>query len=437
MLLLITGAFFSCKKQEGNIVIDGQGNGSQLQLFTNDTLKLEAVTIKDDSVLGSGLPYAMLGAMSDPLLGKTAACIFAAISLQEPITDFPNTLTPDSAILYFPIIDGLNFYGDKISNQKLTVRFLGETIDATKSYYQNFNPALDLSTETPWMGSLFSTKFDSIGYKKTKLELHPGVKIKLSASMAKYLMQMPKEAYQSNTGLATSLKGIAIIPQDQDLSNGKGGIGVYDFHNQLSTGYMAKILLYYRDTETFLFSFAGKTRTVTTGRTGPFPSEVQTQLLQPSATFNKTYVQSLQGVKTYIHFPNLLNTLNGNPNNVAINKAELTLAIDKGAFTADFAAPPRLNLFRPKNNASKINNLLPDAAYSTFGGIYNETEGTYTFIITRYVQEILNQKFNRNTDGNYGLFLAVPTAAPVLAARALADFGNSKTKLKITYTRIN
>lgn len=437
MLLLITGAFFSCKKKEGNIILNGQGNTSQLGMYTNDTLKLEAYTMREDSLPGSGLTYSLLGHMSDPLMGKTTASIYAALTLKEPNNDFPNTEDPDSAILYFPIIDGLNFYGDRLAQQQLSIRFLGSDVDASVVYYQNYKPSLDFSSETVYKGPIFSGNYSITRYLKDTLELHPGLRIKLSADMAKRLMQMPKEAYQDNTGLAKYMKGIAITPADKDLFSGQGGIGVYDFHNQLSTGYMAKILLYYRDTQTFMFTFAGKSRTITSGSFGAYPAEVQKQLNNPGKAYEKTYVQSLQGVKTRIHIPQLLSLLNGNTNNIAINRAELTIACDKSAFSADFFAPPRLNLFRPLNPNSTRNYLLPDAAYSTFGGTYNESAGTYTFLITRYVQDIINSKFNQNFDANYGLFLAVPTASPIIAGRALLNFNDPKTKLKITYTKIN
>jgi hypothetical protein len=148
-------------------------------------------------------------------------------------------------------------------------------------------------------------------------------------------------------------------------------------------------------------------------------------------------VQSLQGVKTHIKIPALLQFLKGSVNNIAVNKAEIVLAVNKAANTADFYAPPRLNLFRPLDGGSKRNYLLPDAAYATFGGGYNPVDGTYTFLITRYVQDLLNAGYFDKTDNNYGLFLAVPTGSPVLAGRTAIDFSNPKTKIIITYTKLN
>lgn len=437
MLLLITGAFFSCKKKDGNIVINGQGDDSQLQMVTNDTLRLEATTVREDSLPGSGLAYAMLGNMSDPLLGKTTASVFAALTLSEPATDFPNTATPDSAILYVPMIDGLNFYGNRLTEQQLSVRFLKTELSASTIYYQNFEAAVDYSYESVYKGRIFNGSKSSIGYLKDTLQLSPGLRIKLTPEMAKALMQMPKDAYQTNEGLLKYLKGISITPMDKDLSSGQGGIGIFDFHNQLTMGYMAKILLYYRDTQTFLFSFAGKSKTVTSGSFGARPADVQAQLNNPNKAYSKTYVQSLQGLKTFIKIPELETLLADNPNNVAINRAELTIACDKSVFSSDFFAPPRLNLFKPSRANSSVNFLLPDAVYSNFGGTYNEANGTYTFLITRYVQDILNDKYNSNSNTNFGLFLAVPTASPIIAGRALLDFSNPKTKLRITYSKIN
>ncbi|MCC7298720.1 MAG: DUF4270 family protein [Bacteroidia bacterium] len=432
-LLFIAGAFFSCKKKSGNIVIDGQGEGAVYGVIQTDTLTLLTSTVLEDSLPANSLAYSLIGSMSDPLLGKTTASAYATALLYEPSSDFPNTEEPDSAVLFIPIIDGLNFYGNKSSQQVWDIYPLNSIIDGSKVYYQGYSPVIDGSMKTTFVGPIYKTRYDSVNYKKTKLNFHPGLRIKLSSAVAKKLMQMPKEAYQSDENLNKYFPGIAVVPQDVDQPAGKGGIGVFSFAGSTVLGDRANIFLYYRDTQTFAFTFSGTNRTITKGNTGPYPAAVQQQLLNPKKSYNTTYVQSLQGVKTHIQIPYLLNLTVSE--NVAINKAEIVFYIDKTQINSDFPAPPRLNLFRPAYPNSLRNFLLRDAGNSTFGGVYNEAKGTYTFIITRHIQDMMNSWHLDGKNENYGLFLTVPTGEPVLAARTAID--HTKTKLRITYTKLN
>jgi len=59
--------------------------------------------------------------MNDPILGKSKASIFAKMLILEPENNFPNGIEPDSAILYIPMVDGLNFYGNQLTKQRLQI----------------------------------------------------------------------------------------------------------------------------------------------------------------------------------------------------------------------------------------------------------------------------------------------------------------------------
>jgi hypothetical protein len=51
------------------------------------------------------------------------------------------------------------------------------------------------------------------------------------------------------------------------------------------------------------------------------------------------------------------------------------------------------------------------------------------------VQDVFNAWYLKGNDINYGLFLAVPTAEPVLSGRAAID--QTRTEIRITYTKLN
>jgi hypothetical protein len=78
---------------------------------------------------------------------------------------------------------------------------------------------------------------------------------------------------------------------------------------------------------------------------------------------------------------------------------------------------------------------VEDGVSDSYGGAYNEKDGSYRFTLTKHLQNILNAKKFYNEDFNYGLYLAVPSDQPVSGARVAID--HSKTKLIITYTKLN
>ncbi len=423
---------FSCEKKEGNISIDGQGNANQLNLLVTDTLTFKAFTIDEDSILGTGLSYSLLGKLNDGLLGESTASIFAQLSLIEPKSNFPNTEEPDSAVLFIPAVNGLNHYGNRNYEHTIRIETLTEGFESGKLYYQNNSLATDNSKSTVYNGQLINEYNDSIRFRKGKLRAYNGLKIKLSQEMAKQLMSLPTEAYENNDNLVKYLKGIAIQPISGGIPSNDGSMCVFDLNNVISTAYRAKILLYYQDTQTFIFGFSGSSKILNFGKTGPYSTEVNTQLNNPGIHYDQTFAQALSGVKTKIEIPYLSNLINNG--NVAINKATIEFFIKD--YSEGFFAPPRMNLYRPVNRFSNRNFLILDALNtSTYGGTYDPIRKSYKFTITRHIQSILNEKFFEDNDVNLGLYLAVPSDQPVIGARCVID--QSKTKIHITYSKPN
>lgn len=428
----------ACKNNEGNIVITGQQKSDQLTLFRTDTFTLKTSTVLEDSLPANNLTYVLFGEFHDPLLGKSKASIYAKMNILAPENNFPNTIEPDSALLYIPLVDGLNFYGNSLTKQQIKIYPLDETLIGTNIYYQKQSkPKLNKNVSTDFYGYIYQQKFDSIGYKKGKMGLKSGLLIKLSKEFARQLQQMPSEAYQTNEGLLKHFSGIAIVAQNDELSPGEGGVGVLDLANAININYRAKILLYYNDTSTYIFGFDGRSTIINNSETGPYPEFVESQLKEPKKNYNTTYVQALNGVKTKIEIPYLLNLVQSGShgeNNVGINNATLRLYVDDNT-NANYFAPPRMNLFQPISRSSDRNRLVEDALASPtkFGGVFNDKGRYYQFDITRHLQNVLNDKAFEGKDNNLGLYFAVPTDNPVIGARAAID--HSKTKLIITYTK--
>ena len=146
--------FTACKRNEGNIVITGQQKSDQLTLFRTDTFTLKASTVLEDSLPANNLTYSLLGEFHDPLLGKSKASIYAKMNILAPENNFPNTIEPDSALLYIPLVDGLNFYGNPLTYQKLKVYALDETLVGSSIYYQKqSNPKVNRDRKSTRLNS--------------------------------------------------------------------------------------------------------------------------------------------------------------------------------------------------------------------------------------------------------------------------------------------
>lgn len=437
VLLLLTGAFFACKRNDGNIIIQGQGDENQLSLNVEDTFTVWASTIDDpeDSTSSEAFSYMLLGSMNDPIFGHSSSSIYTDVDLFEGNNNFPIGTQADSAILFIPFISGINYYGNKLSKQTIQVYQLQNNLNVlANAYTYKSKPALNGSAVGTYNGSLFFTSKDSIKYKTGKIEHAAGLRVKLSANFANALMNMPANAYNSSAELSNYLKGFALIPENSGLNAGEGGFGIFDFPDApkgTDLGYRPKIILYYRDTDNFVISLSKNSLNINPSRNINFSNPILTQLSNEKGNYPVTYTQALGGVKTWVRIPYLFNLLQDK--NIVINKAELVFTVEDGTANNNYFEPPRLNIFKPVNGGSKANSIIADALQGAgIGGEFNQSSKTYTFNIARHLQSLINFKFRENGNANFGLFVSVPSDKPITGSRVVLQ----KPKLRIMYTRI-
>ena len=173
--------------------------------------------------------------------------------------------------------------------------------------------------------------------------------------------------------------------------------------------------------------------------------------IKTPADYAVTYLQAMSGVRSKITFPFLKN-LKASTGKIVINKAELVVDISDPTDSVPFKIPPRLSLYRldlakqrqnlPDNNvASQTNPGGDPRAVLPFGGFYDKTKKSYTFVITSYIQDIVDGK-----TVDYGTYLA-PTATtefnlqPYATSAGRAVIGsfnntaNRKIRLNIYYVK--
>jgi len=144
---------------------------------------------------------------------------------------------------------------------------------------------------------------------------------------------------------------------------------------------------------------------------------------------------------------------------MVINKAELVIDTSDPADSIPFKIPPRLSLYRldiagqrqnvPDNNPYSTDNPTGDIRTATsgipFGGGYNYTKNSYAFVVTNYVQDIIDGKItdygtylsttSLSTTATYSYLFPVPTTAGRVVIGSFNNPNNRKIRLNIYYVK--
>jgi hypothetical protein len=153
------------------------------------------------------------------------------------------------------------------------------------------------------------------------------------------------------------------------------------------------------------------------------------QFNDPVAGSNFCYLQSMAGIKTTIRFPHLNELIKAGQ--VSVNRAVLEIQADVSS-SGDLKPHNKLSL--AGIDSTGLGFFLPDNIdnQTLFGGDLTSSN-SYSFVITRYLQQVLN-----GSRKDYGLYL-LSSGAAVNANRTVIKGGNNpdqRMKLKVIFTSI-
>src|SRR5690554_6588147 len=111
--------------------------GDQIHGALIDTLKIHAVTVKEDSILTRAASQLPLGYLKDPVIGESYSTIqFALQNVSSGDSRIPTNATIDSAVMV--INYGKDFFGDSLATtSKLEVHQLADPYEIGKNYPSN------------------------------------------------------------------------------------------------------------------------------------------------------------------------------------------------------------------------------------------------------------------------------------------------------------
>jgi hypothetical protein len=451
LLTLLISLFIlnSCKNKD--TIGLGLDSSTQLNGSLIDTSTIVVNTLPEDSVITSGLAKTPLGYFIDPVMGTTESNIAAALNLPgNTAYSLPTgTITIDSAVLVLHYADG--FYGDSLTSKyKVNVYQLGVRPLLSKAYYNTDSWTTNLGSLVGTR-SFFARTHDSIkiyniitGQPDTLIKVVPQLRIPIDKNFVNSILFNAGSALlASNTVFLNTVKGL-YITLDKTGTTGAGGTMMFTTADSLNVYYRA---VSGTTIDTAIVSLPLSTQAAEIKRT---PSTaLKTEFANTSSSRDLIYLQGLAGTKVKIKFPYLKNIIPTIGSNIVINRAELVVTPNPGS-TIPFKPQPKLTMYR-YDIAHQLSEL-EDANTSdhrsqgvgVFGGFYSPSFNSYHFIITAYVQDLMN-----GTTVDYGTYLApVDTTnktsvdispTPQTAGRVIA-VGTDKNspyriKLNIIYTK--
>ena len=470
LTLLISLFILNGCKNEGTVGL-GINSSTQLTGSLIDTATVVVNTLADagfnpttgtptDSIVTSGLTKTPLGYFQDPVLGTTESNIAVALNLPglSAYTLPTGTIVIDSAVLALKYADG--FYGDSLTSKfKVNVYQLGTRV-LNKAYYNTTKWPYD-NTNLLGTRSFFAHTHDSIkiyniitGAPDTLIRVAPQLRIPINKNFInQILFNASSEQLASNTVFLNNVKGL-YLTIDKSGTQGAGGTFMFNLTDSLN--------VYYRTINGTTIDTASVSLPLSTSNHAAqikqTPSNaVLTELANTTnGARNIIYLQGLAGLKAKISFPYLKNILATVGSRIVINRAELVVTPVPGS-TIPFVAQPKLTLYQydithtPEELQDATGSDPRSGGISTFGGYYNQALRSYHFVITGYIQDLMDGK-----TVDYGTYLAPidttnkssvdinptpQTAGRTIAIGTITDktspYYSSRIKLNIIYTKLN
>lgn len=434
-ILILSTAFFSCKKQASQIGLDVV-DGNPITLLYSDTTQVEVHSVLRESVRTDEMSYQSLGVVVDPVFGKTKADLYIQYDLSLYMYSFGDNPVLDSIVLFMDY-QGIPSYGDTTAALSFRVYQLDELLDYDTSYY---------STQTAaYLPTILGEKtlvprpYDSVMIDTTNVAPH--FRVRLKEELGEYLMSftLDDSVYYDNDKFVEFFKGLYFE------SVYTGGMGNLTFFNMYDT--YSKIVLYYSNDTSDSLSYAFYPGSASAPSFQNFDHngyaeadpDFYNQVINKDTTLGeeKFYLQTLGGVDAYVRFPSLFNR--EDYENYAINEAKLVITnIDPESVFA-----PAESMWMFKNTYSEADSTYVYAYVDDinvgeefFDGTYNSELHQYEFRITNYIQNYIAG----NLDTDYILLQIL--GANYAGARVIAGGPNnpdteSQIKLELLYTKIN
>lgn len=419
-LLLIV--LSSCKKPDG-LGADLLPDSDDPLIGAVDTFTLETSFSREDSIaVRTDFNAHLLGGINDPVFGKSGAALYASLRLLSASPSFGSNPRCDSLKLTFYTT---GYYGDTTGTTHHYQFFkLTEKLSKDSTKYSHNKPQMEMTAFSEAVISQFNPN-DTVKIEGVEA---PQLVIPMDTAWGSFVLN--NGDFSSESAFNNFFNGFYIT---DSITNGSGCIFYFDLREALPANFRSKLIFYYsNDTSTVpqIFELAINGGAHFNYFHHDYSQAVfVNQFNDPIAGSNFCYLQSMAGIKTTIRFPHL-NELT-KTGQISINRAVLEIAADVSS-SGDLKPHNKLSL--AGIDSAGLGFFLPDNIdnQTLFGGDLTSSS-TYSFVITRYLQQVLN-----GSRKDYGLYLLASGAA-VNANRTVIKGSNNpdkRMKLKIIFTSI-
>lgn len=375
-----SGIMSACVKDPGEIGLDLMDE-NDLNTSYSDTLSVYAHSVFIDSLRSDETSVNVIGSYCDPVFGTTTANMVAEFWMTENSPSFGTFPVADSVVFYLDYYG--TSYGDTTTQQHVQVFELDGDIDIDSTYYSNrrcqYKPEV--------LGDYYFTPMPTDSVMDPDSSMGAArLAIPLNASFGQMILDSDTANLVDNETFTEFLNGL-VFKFDPIETAGQGAL--LDMY-LLDT--RSEIVIYYHnssDTSTFELKsstytprYTEITHDFTTGE------QMLQQQLSGDTTlgYERLYVQGLAGVKTVFRIPSI--EALGEPGSTAVNEAKLIMELYEGDTT--YAPPAQLEVMMYNEDDERT--LIPDYSEGTtyYGGAYDSETMSYTFRITRYLQNVIN-----------------------------------------------
>lgn len=429
--LFIASGFYlsSCKKpvlKDAALAPDDELNAR----FT-DTLTIRAFTYREDSLSVKNATIKILGAMDDPVFGKTFAGFYLQFLLPEIPLNLGDEPRLDSIVLALRYYEK---YGDVTVPQLVRIFEMTEGIDQNAEYFSNKTFSVNPSFVGEIQNFAPNTE-DSLLLPEGKVP--PQMRVKLNDGIGERIINAAGNL-QTQENFHDLLKGLYVTVDTNVL--GKGLIHFNPF------SLFSNLTLYYHNSENdsltkdFAINIDINSLGLTNvnGTVNHIKHNYQGSFVQPFINSQNPggdsliFIQPLAGLNVKFSIPHL-----GNLENVLVNKAQLvvTQVNDPAGTNNSFSTPPSLSLRPSDSEGFPDQSIIISSGGEKLSIINNESTevSRYDLDYSGYAQSTLK----RHED--FGIFI-LPLTRQNISNRLILGGGNHSSyrmKLNLTYTVIN
>lgn len=395
---------FSCNKKPEQIGLGIIPDVDKANLFFTDTISITAYSLREDSIRTDEPSNILLGSINDPVFGTSVAGFYAQFALSTNGHDFGSNPQLDSLVLQLAYS---GYYGDTATQQRIRVYEINEQLYYDSSYYSRrltpYDPTDYADYELavrPVSPFIFGTDTLSPAFRIRLSDLFP--------TLGNKILQASEENLESTAKFQEYFKGIYVAADP--VASG----GVIAYLNLPSN--LSRMTIYYRNDdqdslryELFLTGSTARYNYFSHQDYQNAATDFRQQVVEGDTSLGKKliYVQAMDGVKTFIRFPNLGAFASSLGKKVVVNEAKL---IFQGtASNNDFKPPSQLALVAGSENKGKYRVLADQLEGDNyFGGSYKKSVNAYEFRLTRLIQNMI---LDGTTQPDYGLYVFVSGAS--------------------------